>query len=572
MKTDTSLFYGFDDAPPKGQSLILALQHVLVLIAGVEFIPLVLAKSHGLGAQEIHRAAFATAAAASLGAFMQLCRYKRFGLGNLMFIGASSAFLSCSHAALQMGGAPLVAAMGLCCAPILFLYSFFFRRLRNVVTPVVGGVVIMLAMTGLLKDAVAIWTGTNNTPESALKKLLVGVVTVAVLLLAEWYGGKKTRPWCLALGVAAGSLAAWPLGLLSAHGDLGRVPLFGLPQSPLPTFAFSPTTEHFVLLFTFAVAALVTGVKYTGDAMALQRISRPGVRKLDYDALQGGLYANAAGSALSALFGGLPTASHSPNVSLVQATGAASRRVGLIGAGLLMVFAFCPRVIYLMYSIPGSVLGATAVILVAQLFATGMRLAASEGLNQQNSLIVGLSLCAGLISLDGRFFSGILPASFSPLTSNGFAVGGLTAVLLTLVSRNLPGKKNSLTLQSSDNLSVLAGWLSAMAAKFKLNDKNAFRLELCCEEVWMHMRSRLEKDGQTGPITCGIRSEHSRLAVELGCGAGISDLDALSPATENASKEDLDRLGLLLLSKMADNVRHIHIAGHTYVSFTLDVD
>jgi hypothetical protein len=39
----------------------------------------------------------------------------------------------------------------------------------------------------------------------------------------------------------------------------------------------------------------------------------------------------------------------------------------------------------------------------------------------------------------------------------------------------------------------------------------------------------------------------------------------------NATEAELDRVGLLILSRMAKDVQHIHISGYTYISFVIEL-
>ena len=568
----TSTLYGVEDAPPHGVTAALGLQHVFVLLGGIELVPVMLSRIHSVSVGEIHRVMVATTIMAAVATLFQLYRYKRFGLGYTMFIGTSGAFMSCAHSAIDMGGFALLAFMGVICTPFQALYCYFFRFLKNIITPVVGGVVIMLAMTGMLKDAVIVWTGGGGfgtDPGQAPGGCRDhhgphrGRVVRGEALASLEHRHRRGRG-------LSGGLALWHAGFFRGPGR-AAFSVCRISCRPGSNWNSRPSTSCSSGPLRWPPWS--PGVKYTGDAMALQQVSSTTRKKVDYDALQGGLYASVAGSVLSGLAGGMPITSHSPNISLIQVTGAASRRIGVVGVALMVIFSACPRILLLMASLPSPVVGAVAVTLVAHLFSTGMMLAVSDGLSFKKGLIVGFPLCAGIVVESDLFFAQSFPAFLHPLITNGFAVGGLVAVVLSAMSRFMPGKREALRVDLSDgSLAVLFDWLAAKSARFGLDRRRGgYRLQLACEEVFMHMRSEFERHGFTGPVTFKLFNDESRLVVEVVGGTTMAEVDAVTepPRPERADGQDLDRLGLYLLGKVAREVSHVHISGYAYVTFSI---
>lgn len=553
-----------------------AVQHVLVLYTGIVLVPVMLTDLYRIPAGETHNILFLTTMCAAIGTLMQVVRIGRFGLGRAMFMGTSAAYLSCSHTALELGGMALLSNMVLLTAPVQFLFAFAMRHVRRIITPAVGGVVIMLAVTGLLQDAAVTWTGNPAlTGERAWERLVSGLMVVAVMLAVEWLGRRRLRPWSLVLGIVAGGLVSAVFG----HWDLSRVTAAawtGLPPGTWHGFVFQPTPQHWTLLFTFSVAVLVTSIKYTGDAMALHRVEKSGTRKVDLDAIQGGLYANGVAALLAGLSGGMPSTSHSPNIPLAQLTGICTRRVAVMGALMLAAVALCPKASMLLMSVPESVLGAAGVVLVGHLFATGMRMAAGGGLNFRNGFIVGLSLSAGLMAGSGRFFPNLFPEALVPFTSNGFAVGGVVAVLLTLFTEF--GVDRGIVLRVRvrvADLDELKRGIREAVLRFGMTKTAAARLELACEEVFMHFVDRMDS-GHSGHVAFRLRDGGERICVEAACGVHLPDLETAKrpdmSEVGSMDSESLRTLGLFLLGKVAENISHVHIAGSTYVGFAIRME
>lgn len=562
------------DGPPWRTLIAPAAQHVIVLFFGIVLVPIILVKMYGIPPDEGYRFILMTGLCSAAGTLLQVVRYRQFGLGAPMFMGTSGAFLACAHAAITQGGLDLLANLVFLISPLFFFFGYGLRFIRHIITPTVGGVVIMLAVCGLLKDAIIVWTGDAALDGSvAYIRIFMGSITIMVMILAEWVGGRKYRPWSLALGILSGCIVALAFGEVDL-APIKAAPLIGLPEKIAPSFVFAGTPGHWTALFTFAVAAMVTSIKYAGDVMALDQMIAPGRRTVDYDALQGGLYASFATTALTGLAGGMPPTSHSANIPLMGMTGTTSRRVAVLGALMLMAIVLSPKVTAILLCIPAPVAGAVAVVLVGHLFATGMRLAAGPALSFRDGFIAGLSLCTGLALETDLFFPNAFPAFLHPLMTNGFALGGLVAVGLTLLSGIQTSRGVTFRARARvEELDAVQQGVSNAAVSFSIDRSTLAALELACEEVFVHMVSESERHGYRGDIRFKIRNGDKGIKVDVRCGTRVGDVSIESPAGKRPTDlHELDdaalaSLGLVLLGHLAKDIQHIHIDNFAYISF-----
>ncbi|WP_319470952.1 solute carrier family 23 protein [uncultured Pseudodesulfovibrio sp.] len=558
-----------------GIVLLLAAQHVIVLFSGIILVPVMLVNIYNLSSGSAHYFISATTLCAAAATLMQLFRGKHFGLGSPMFMGTSGAFMACAHSAFELGGGSLFAAMVLLSAPFQLAFSYCIRFLRHILTPTVGGVIIMLAVVGLLKDSISTWTNANMALAwTGDMKILTGAMTIAVMIVIEWFGRRKLRPWSLPLGILAGCGFAAIAGL-PVLPDLSDSPWLGFAMTHWPGLQFSTTSpEHWTLLLTFVLAIFATSVKYTGDAMVLQQVTSPGKKKIDYDAVQGGLYANGASIILSGLACAMPSTSHSANIPLMEMTGTATRRVAVVASLLLVAISLSPKMLHLLINLPQPVIGGVGVVLVGHLFSAGMKLVAME-MNHRNGLIAGLSLCAGLISERGDFFPAEFPDYLAPLTHNGVALGGIVAIVLTVATRiSIERGVRITTLPKLTELPHFKQLLTDRISRFKLDQDRLKYLELACEEVFLYMREECRQIDYSGPVTFTIRQTQNGLGVEASGGTRFSsEADELvaqevcCPA--KLGEEDLNALGMILLGHVATDVSHVTIAGYTFIGFTL---
>ena len=566
------LLYAVDENPPTWMSILLGLQQVIFAFIGVVFVPVIVARGGNVPAEQVEFIIFASIAVSGISTLTQVVRFGKIGSGYAIFMGASGAFIACSLTAVQLGGFALVAVMSLLAAPLEFLFAYLIRHLRKIITPALGGVVIMMVAVNTLPIVMALWTGRPGTPGyCSVENLAAGLATLIVILIPAIFGGPKLRLWCPIIGLVAGYLIAWPLGILNLANSR-TAPFFGLPQGSWPGLDLSFKPEYFSLMATFAVITLVGAMESMGTVFAAQKISERNFKTIDYDRVRGGLYADGLGNILAGLAGTIPNTTYSMNISVLELTGVSSRKVGIFGALIMGLLAFFPKLAGLALDIPGPVLGGCMVIFVGVLFATGLGLAASSGLNYENSLLIGFSLCVGLASEGRMFFHPSIPGSLTPFLDNGISTGGLTAFLLSLVLHFRPRSRRSLKLEADPALLPrLHDYIAASERALGLSGRPLLYLELACEEVFMHI-CRSNKDGEPrGRVHFTWTRETGGVRVEVEDRSHIEDVDRTVdlPPLDQAEPADLDKLGLALLGKVAQNVTHLHISGYNCISFNI---
>ena len=132
------ILYTETETPPLGTVILLAVTHVALIFDAVVFIPNVLGKVTGASPEQIRFSCFVTILVSALCTLIQTVKFGRFGTGFILFMGSYSAFLSCSVDAAPKGGLALVGTMTVLTVPVVFLFSYFFKYFRHIVTPAVG--------------------------------------------------------------------------------------------------------------------------------------------------------------------------------------------------------------------------------------------------------------------------------------------------------------------------------------------------------------------------------------------------------------------------------------------------
>lgn len=576
MKTSTcstSLLYAADEKPPVSVSLFQAFQHVVSIYASIVIVPIIIANAIHVPPEQIEYIVFASMIVTSISTLIQAVRLGKIGSGYTLFMGTSGAFMACSLTAAQTGGLSLLATLAIIAAPIEFIFSYFLGYLRKIINSSVGGVVIMLVPVSLIPIAIGLWMGEAGTANYASSEnFLVGFVTIAVILLLYFLGNAALRLWSPVIGIIIGYITATYLGMID-FTSVQQAALFGLPKGHWPGLNFSLSAEHVSILITFIIVTLVGAIETVGDGMAIQRVSERNFKKINYERVQGALYSDSLGNLMAGLAGTVPNTTFSGNISMIELTGVASRQVGIYGSAILALLAFSPKLSQLIINIPGPVLGAMLVIFMSMLFVTGMQVATLAGINYQSVIIIGFSFWAGFSAENQLFFPDMIPETLVPLFSNGIAAGGTVAFLLSIIFELIPRKRTGLTLPADPNaLNDLNTFLQEISTRFKINEGILFKLQLLCEEIFVYLCSISEKNSSRERIAFMFSEEEDGLLVEIKDRSQADDIDLVEIPEDvaQASTEELDRLGMVMLGKMAKEVNHIRISGVNYISFKLE--
>lgn len=566
-----SLKYDAEQTPPPHLAVSLAFMHVLLVFDAIIFIPNVLGKTVGVEPGALAFITFATILNAALFTFLQSRTRLGIGSGFLLFTGSYSAFVLCSVDAVKMGGLPLLASMSLLTVPVVFLYTYFIRHFRHIITPAVGGVVVLLIATAMVPIGLSLWAG-DIEPGGApsLARVGTGAATVLCLTLLMLFGRPSVRLWSPLIAMAAGYATAFLTGGLDFKHSASAA-WFGLPDfSAWPGLATDLDLSHLPLLLAFGMGMLASVIESTGNIMLVQQISTRDFRRVSYDRVQSGLYCDGLSKLTAGLMGTAVPSIYCDNLPLIEMTGVASRRIGTIGAGILFALAFMPKVGGVILDMPGPVIGGFLVVIAALLFHAGFGLVAMTKLSNQHGLILGLSLVVGLVAGGKSFFPGVVPQSLSPLLQNSVAMGGFTAFVLSTLAYLSPKRGVSGVFRA--DLSEIARMHALLASgrdRLKLSQERLAELSLCCEEVFSHIVQAHSAADHT--LTLRVALTDEGCFTEMVCGHKMDDINnfALPESLLQASPDELDNLGLVIFARYARNVKHLEISGYSYISFIL---
>ena len=579
--TRSAIRYEADETPPGTLVLGLGLQLVVVSISFVVLLAAIVFRAGG-AEESLLWGVFAAVLCCGVSTILQALRLGRVGAGYVIFAGTSSTTIAISVTALAEGGPAMLATLVVVSGVVLIALSARLSLLRRVLTPTVTGTVIMLMPVTVMP----IMFDMLNRPLPGASAAAVPVsafVTIAAVIGIGLKGAGTLRLWAPTIGVVAGSLVAGWFGIY----DTGRVAgaaWFGLPEGRWPGLDLDFGPAFWALLPGFVFVTLVGTTKSIGTAVAIQRVSWRRPRAVDFRAVQGAVAAEGAGNVLAGLAGTTPNTPYPVSVSLTELTGVAARRVGVAAGASAIVLAFLPKVLALILAIPGPVVAASLMAVLAMLFVTGMREVLQVGADSRTGLIAGVSFWTGAGFQAGMIFPEFFSEFAGGLLRNGMTSGGLMAILLTLLT-DLTGPRGSRFRGwlDRDELPKLNEFLGAFTARGGWGADIEGRLQAVSEETLLTLLRRDEEaDGsedRSGPgrrrLLLTARKEGGGAVLEFVAGTGDDDAnlqDRIALLAERPDAEDrIEQEGSLrLLRHLASSIRHQQFHNADVVTVRVD--
>ena len=502
---------------------------------------------------------FTTIVISGIGIMLQTARLGRIGGGHLLLLATSGTFIPASIEALREGGPATLATLVVLSAPVNFLVAAGLPLLRRIITPAVAGTMLMLIgaifvlVSFDLLDQVP--KGTSTAVASAVAGITLLVITM--LMLRGW---GIWRLWAALIGILVGCVAS-VFGGLYDFDLVKSADWVGLPSfSAWPGFDMSIDAKFWALLAVFILSSFANTIKNIGAAVAVQQASWRTARPVEYSAVQGSLNVDGITSLLCG-FAAAPPSMLTPTMGpLIQLTGVAARRVGLLIGLMFIIAAFLPKLMALMFAIPSPVVGALLVILGGLVFMQGARIVLQEALDVRSATIVGLSLWLGI----GFQINLILPHLFTGalhiLFGNGVVIGGMTAVLMTLFMwLTLPSAKKLRTELNISSTSEVDEFLNKFASSIRWDEAMSTRLRAAGEELLTTLVNSYEASGteEVCKLLITVRRDEDVVEMEFIAGPSTENLEIrLDNLAERPDTEEDRDLSFRLLRHYASSIRH----------------
>ena len=550
--------YQPDEQPPTALAIGLGLQLAAIVVTVPVLLPTIVMRAGGATDAHVSWAVFAAVVLCGTGTVLQAVRYGRIGSGHSLAMCSAAAFVWPCIAALDKGGTGLLATLVIVSALVQLLVSARLAAFRRLLTPTISGTVLMLVPFTAMPIVFEMLDDVPPGSPAHAAPLSAGIAVLVIIGTTLRAKGSLTL-WAPLLGMAAGSAVAYWFDLYDTNRVV-QAPWAGLPEVswPQPNLDFGPA--FWSLLPAFILVTLIVTLRSISSCVAVQQASWRQRRAVDFRAVQGTLNVDGLSNLLGGLAGTVPNTSLSLTVPLINLTGVAARSVGVAAGMAMVLFAVFPKALAALLAIPGPVVAAYLMVLMAMLFLVGVRVLLEGGLDERKALIAGVSFWIGIGFQQNLVFPQLVSGFAGGLLNNAVTSGGLAAIAMTLfldVAQPRPAR-----LLSRLDLSALPGineFLRLFASRCGWDREMEVRLESAADAT---LAGLLELDGHRSRTACRLRLKARRTD------AGAVLEFAISPRKRNLEDQiatlvtqseggtDEQEASMRKLHHLASSVRH----------------
>jgi len=163
-----------------------------------------------------------------------------------------------------------------------------------------------------------------------------------------------------------------------------------------------------------------------------------------------GVLADGISTALAGFAGAVGTNTSTPSVGLSSATGVASRKVAFAVGGIFLLLGFFPKLTALFAVMPRAVVLSALLFTVTFIIVNGLQIVTSRLLDTRRTLVIGLSLIAGVAIEAFPSIAAGLPAPLVPIVGSSLVFATIVALALNLLFRIGVRKTSELVLRSEE--------------------------------------------------------------------------------------------------------------------------
>ena len=426
------LTYNVKDKPKFGQLIIFAFRQLLAILAATIAVPAIVGN-------DMQQSAALFGAGVGTIVYLLFTRFR-----SPVFLGSSFAFLGSMFAA--FGGAASMKAgyvgliLGAIFAGLVYVVIAIAVKIAGVnwinklmpavvIGPTVAIIGLSLAgnaigdlfkgnVTHEVVEKVAELTEEGTAVVSEVKNqvqnaniyicMLIGLITLAVTMIASVYGKKMMKLIPFIIGIAAGYIVAAILTVIGNSAGIEALQIINFSgfanMKWVPDFAFLEAFKGFkaidgAFIGTVAVGyipvAFVVFAEHIADHKNLSSIIGTDLTK--DPGLSRTLLGDGIGSMAGAFFGGCPNTTYGESIGCVAITGNASVITIFCTACIAIVASFIAPFVTLLATIPSCVMGGVCIALYGFIAVSGLKMIQKVDLGDNSNLfVVSVILIAGV--------------------------------------------------------------------------------------------------------------------------------------------------------------------------------
>ena len=558
--------YEAHENPPFLAVLGHGLQFSTIASATLLVTPVVVAKASGRGDSYLVWMVFASLVVCGISTLLQVRRIGPVGAGAVLPMFTAAFSIPFCISAVVDGGPATLITLVLVTAVTQMIISKWLFILRRLVTPTLGGTVMMILSITLASVVPRLLDEVSAVdPVGAHLTALATIGLVAVFILR---GSAVLRLWGPVIGIAAGCVVAAAFGFYSAQMVI-EAPWVGLP-SQWPGLGLDFGVPFWTLLPAFLFLGVIISIQANGEAITQQRVAWRQERAVDFRQVQGALAGTSVTNLLAGVAGTVSNIISPGAVSFTQTTGVASRRVGYCIGCIFIAIAFLPKLSGLLSTIPGPVMAGYLIVMSGTLFVDGARLVIQSEQNRQKVLVAGVCFWIGASFQFGLFSVPDIGPVWGALLKSGITTGGLAVVAMILyLEFTNPRHMRFKSRLDIESLPELNEFIARFANSRGWDDAMKARLSAVAEETLLTLAPLdlttldFEEDGDEDT------TDERQLVVLASSEGEVADLEFIGGGSEENIEDQVhqlqqhdqetpveDELSLRLLRSYASSVEH----------------
>ena len=380
------------------ESLPLAFQHVIAMIAGCITPPLLLSGAAGLSPEDTIILIQMALIGSALTSLIMIYPFKLIGAKLPMIFGVSFAYIPTMIAlAGQFGaqgpqeviaiifGAQIIGAI----ASILF--GIGLKYILPLFPPLVSGTVVLVIGLSLYPVAMNYIGGAGDVAVpgwGAWQNWLVGGITLILGIIFSSFGKGVMKLSSVLFAMICGYIISFFFGMV----DLSSVSEAGWFSFAAPLhfgIKFEPSA-----IVSITIIFIVTAIEGIGD---MSSTTIGGMDRVPTDReLRGGIIGYGVANIFGAFLNCMPTATFSQNAGIVSVNKVVNRKVFATASIIILLAGLIPKLSSLLTTIPYPVLGGATLSVFAAITMNGIRMITSQPLSGRNTSIVGISVALGV--------------------------------------------------------------------------------------------------------------------------------------------------------------------------------
>lgn len=426
-----------DQVPKAAVLTTMALQHVLIMYTGAVAVPLVFGAALELDQATIGFLISADLLVCGIITIVQSVGVTRFfGIRLPVIAGAVFTAVGPMISIGQTYGLPAVYGSMIVAGVFGIIVAKPFSKLVRYFPDVVAGTVILVIGMSLISVGVGLVAGQDPSATDYAKpsSLAIGAAVVLFIIVVSFAFRGFIGRIAVLLAVVLGSVVLIPFGMVDASG-IGEAGWFGM-AAPLH---FGAPTFPIAAVITMCIVMLITFTESTATMIAVGKmVGRPPSE----DDIARGVAADAASGVFAGFFNSFIDSIFVQNVGLVSITKIKSRWVTAAAGVILIVLGLIPKMGAIVASIPGPVIGGTALILFGSVAVVGVqRLAEVRWEGTQNELIVGAAISVAMLPVVAPDFYRNMPEAFDLFLGNAIIASAIVSFTLNLIFNEFLGSR-----------------------------------------------------------------------------------------------------------------------------------